>query len=138
MRELRELLASLPVAALALAADVSVLQLLVVYRGWHYLLAACAGFAFGIAVNYALSVRFVFSLRRLQSQGGEFAVFVLVGVVGLALNAALMAFAVEALHRHYLLGKALASGATFLFNFEARRRLLFTPAARELRCPPQT
>ena len=132
MRELKELLASLPVAAAALAADVLVLQLAVVYGGWHYLLAACAGFVVGVAVNYALAIRFVFRFRRLHSVPGEFAVFVLVGVVGLALNAALMAFAVEVLHRHYLVGKALAAAATFLFNFEARRRLLFRPGARHI------
>ena len=129
MRELRELLASVPVAAAALAADVLVLQLAVVYGGWHYLLAACAGFVAGAAVNYALAIRFVFRFRRLQSAQGEFTVFVLVGVVGLALNAALMAFTVEVLDRHYLVGKAFAAATTFLFNFEARRRLLFSPHA---------
>ncbi len=132
MRELEELLASLPVAGAALAADLLVLQFAVVYGGWHYLIAACAGFVVGATVNYALAIRFVFRFRRLQSVHGEFIVFVLVGVAGLALNAALMAFAVEVLHRHYLFGKALAAATTFLFNFEARRRLLFRPGARHV------
>lgn len=129
MSRLRELAASVPASALALTLDVSVMQALIVVCHWHYLLGASAGFTAGVALSYALSVRFIFRHRRLESRAHEFTVFALVGVAGLAINAGVIAFIVEVLHQHYLVGKAVAASSTFLFNFLIRRQLLFTPRA---------
>ncbi len=126
MSERNELAAALPVAAVALAVDVATMHGLVSLLGAHYLTAATAGFTLGVLVNYALSVRFVFRHRRIESRRQELAVFVLIGLCGLAINAAALAVAVEILGRHYLIGKTMASGLTFLFNFGVRRQLLFT------------
>jgi putative flippase GtrA len=135
MREPRELAAALPVSAAAFALDVAVLYGLVRFCGWHYLPAASVSFTLGVALNYALSVRYVFSYRRLGSRVHEFAIFALVGLAGLVLNAAVLAFFVEVLRQHYLVGKVVAAGATFLVNFGARRLLLFTPPGKR---PPWT
>ena len=125
----RELAAAVPTSVLALALDVCVLHTLVAFCGWHYLPAATLSFTAGVVLAYGLSVRFVFQHRRLTSKATEFAAFALVGIAGLVINAAVIAFAVEILGQHYLTGKGLAAGTTFLFNFAVRRRLLFTPSA---------
>ena len=138
MRDSSELLRALPVAAAALACDLVTLQLLVAGAGWHYLLAAGAAFAVGLAVNYSLSVRFVFRFRRLSSRTGEFAVFALIGIGGLAINAAAIGFVVELLGGHYLVAKGFAAAMTFSFNFGIRRWLLFTPATSDLPCTIKT
>jgi len=123
----RELLGALPVSALALTLDVGVLYGLVSGLHWHYLPAATLGFMAGLSLNYALSVRYVFEHHRLASRPREFAVFAAIGVGGLAVNAGLLALSVEALGLHYLMGKAIAAGGTFMFNFGTRRWMLFTP-----------
>ncbi len=123
----REFLGALPVSALALALDVGVLYALASGLHWHYQVAAAMGFVAGLALNYALSVRFVFRHRRVAARTREFAFFAAIGLGGLFINAALLALTVEALGQHYLTGKAVAAGGTFLFNFSLRRWLLFTP-----------
>lgn len=132
MRKARELLWAVPVSAVALLVDISLLYLLVAFGAWHYLLAGSASFAAGVAVNYVLSVRYVFAFRRLESRAREFLVFTVIGIGGLAVNGAVLALLVEALGQHYLVAKTAAAGTTFLFNFGARRRLLFAPLGKEL------
>jgi len=123
----REFPRAVLVSALALALDVALLYALASGLHIHYQIAAAAGFIAGLSLNYALSVRFVFTHRRVTSRTQEFAFFAAIGAGGLALNAALLAGMVELLRQHYLIGKIVAAGGTFLFNFGARRWLLFTP-----------
>jgi putative flippase GtrA len=67
----------------------------------------------------------VFKYRRLQDARIEFASFTAIGVVGLAINAAAISFGVRIVGLHYLVAKCGAAGFTFVWNFVARRQLLF-------------
>jgi putative flippase GtrA len=127
----RELGAAISVSVIALAGDLATLQALVALGGWHYLPAACAAFGVGTVIAYLLSLKWVFRFRRLESAHVEFSVFAAIGLFGLVINAAVIAFAVEALGAHYLAGKLAAASCTFAFNFFVRRSLLFTPAPRQ-------
>lgn len=113
-------------SACALFVDVGVLWVLVQYFSWWYLAAATTSFLSGIAVVYVLSVRMVFSHRRLKDRRIEFLSFAAIGGAGLAINAAVIFVAVKYLGAHYLFAKCIAAGFTFTFNFLARRHLLFT------------
>ena len=113
------------VSACALCADVAILYALVHYFSWWYLAAATTSFLVGLLLGYALSVALVFKYRRLKDRRLEFASFAAIGLVGVAINAAAMAFGVKYLGLHYLVAKCGASGFTFLWNFTARRQLLF-------------
>jgi putative flippase GtrA len=113
------------VSACALCADVAILYVLVHYFSWWYLAAATTSFLVGLLLGYALSVALVFKYRRLKDRRLEFASFAAIGLVGVAINAAAMAFGVKYLGLHYLVAKIGASGFTFLWNFTARRQLLF-------------
>ena len=79
----------------------------------------------GTSVSYALSVLWVFDTRRVASKAAEYALFVLVGAVGLALNEGLLWLFTEALGLHYLLAKVIAATLIFGWNFGARKLLLF-------------
>jgi putative flippase GtrA len=79
----------------------------------------------GLVVAYALSVTLVFKYRRLKDRRLEFASFAAIGAGGLAVNSATMFFAVKYLGLHYLIAKCGAAGFTFVWNFVARRELLF-------------
>lgn len=109
---------------LAFTLDFAVLMLLA--RVMHYLLAATAGFCTGAAAIYLLSSRLVFKRRRLaHREGVEAILFTLIGVAGLALNNAVIFVMVEAAAAPLALAKLAAAGATFLFNYLLRKRLLF-------------
>jgi len=113
------------VSACAFIIDITVLFVLVHYFSWWYVAAASASFMVGLLFGYVLSVTLVFKYRRLRDPRIEFASFAAIGVIGVAINAAAMAFGVRILGVHYLIAKCGAAGFTFAWNFLARRQLLF-------------
>ena len=110
----------------ALAVDYGLLLGLTEFAHLHYLVSAGLGFVAGLALNYVLSVQFVFRERRLESRRLEFAGFMLIGLAGLALNEVLMKVFVEHAGLGYALAKIPATGVGFIFNFGMRRVFLFT------------
>lgn len=120
-----QMLRYLVVAGIAFAVDFSSLFVLTDVFGLYYLVSAVLAFCLGIVVNYALSVRWVFSKRKLASKHMEFLAFGVIGLVGLALLTVLMWLLTEMLGVHYLLSKIIATGVVFFWNFLARKFLLF-------------
>ena len=113
------------VSACALLVDMATLWVLVHFFSWWYLAAASVSFTVGLSVAYALSVALVFGFRRLEDRRIEFLSFAAIGAAGLVVNAAVMGFAVKLLGLHYLIAKCCAAAFTFVWNFFARRQLLF-------------
>ncbi len=109
----------------ALGVDLLVLLAGTELLGLHYLLSAAAGFAVGTAVSYAASIYWVFEKRNVANRALEFQMFVLVGVVGLALTQGLMWSLTELAGWHYTHSKLFAAAAVYLWNFSARKLLLF-------------
>ena len=122
---IREAFGYMVVSACALIVDITILFILVHYFSWWYLGAATTSFLAGLTVAYALSVGLVFKYRRLKDRRLEFVSFAAIGAGGVAINAAAMFFGVEYLGLHYLIAKCGAAGITFVWNFVARRQLLF-------------
>jgi putative flippase GtrA len=118
------------VSALALVVDTGLLWALYRHAGVHYLLAASISFTAGAVLAWWLSTRFVFTLHQLANRGAEFVAFVALGLVGLCVNIAVLAFAVQWLRWPVLAGKMLAVSGTFLCNFLLRRQLLFSAQRR--------
>ena len=125
---IRESLLYAAMSAFLLCIDIALLWILVQYFYWPYLLAAAISFSAGILVGYIFSVTAVFQHRRLKNKPMEFASFAAVGIVGLAINAAAVSFGVGYLGEHYLAAKCGAACLTFVWNFTARRQLLFVPS----------
>ena len=125
---IREALLYATMSALLLSVDIGFLWMLVQYLSWPYLLAATVSFSVGTLVGYLLSITAVFNYRRLKSQPIEFAGFAAIGIIGLAINAAAISFGVGFLGQHYLVAKCGAACLTFVWNFAARRQLLFVPS----------
>jgi putative flippase GtrA len=122
---IQEALRYAAVSASALIIDITVLFILVHYLSWWYVAASTASFLVGLVVAYVLSVTLVFKYRRLEDPRFEFASFAGIGVVGVAINAAVISFGVKGLGLHYLIAKCGAAGFTFVWNFVARRQFLF-------------
>lgn len=118
------------VGGAAFVVDFGSLYLLTKYAGLHYTLSATLSFILGLIVNYLLSIRWVFSQRKLQSRSAEFIVFAIIGIVGLGLNVAIIWFFTEHIRLHYLVSKIVATVLVFLWNFAGRKFILFDRGKR--------
>lgn len=113
------------VGGTAFVVDFGLLWSLTECAGLHYLLSAALSFAAGLTVNYLLSIRWVFSDHVLRSRIVEFAIFVIIGIIGLCLNEAIIWCATELMDLHYLSSKIVSTAVVFFWNFMARKYLLF-------------
>lgn len=127
-----EFLRYLLVGGIAFAGDINTLALLHNYFGMYYLLATLVAFMVGIAINYQLSVHWVFRYRSMQQHGVEFGLFLLVGIITLGLSLGMMALLVGELAVPVLWAKCVTTGFTLIANFGLRRALLFTRWPRQL------
>jgi len=113
-------------SAAALAVDFGTYSGLIRLAGVDYLVAAPVGFSLGILLIYALCIRWVFRHRRLKDARAEFALFVMLAVMGLALNQAIIYAGVDRFGLVYEAAKVASAGVVFCFNFATRKLLLFT------------
>lgn len=111
---------------LAFVCDISALWVMTEHLGIHYLISASLAFLLGLAVNYLICVGFIFEYRASVNSLHEFALFTAVGLLGLALNALILFGLTEGLALHYLTSKLFSAAVVLLFNFSARRHLLFS------------
>lgn len=112
-------------SGVGLLVDFGLLFTLTEYAHFHYLVSASISFLVGLAVVYYLSIKWVFTARRLTSPRAELLVFAVVGVVGLGLNNLGLWLLTELAGLYYLGSKVLVTGGVFLWNFSARKMLLF-------------
>lgn len=113
------------VGGAAFVLDFGTLFVLTEYGGVYYLTSAAIAFLLGLVANYALSIFWVFSRRTLERRWLEFGVFALVGVVGLGFNELFIWFFTEHVHLYYMISKVIATALVLIWNFLARKYLLF-------------
>jgi putative flippase GtrA len=113
------------VSALALALDFTV-YLLLGAGGTAGALAGAVGYACGLALHYALSVRFVFDARAAhKGQSRLVTEFALSGLAGMAITALVIAATVDLGGMPLLPAKILAVGVSFVVVFALRRGIVF-------------
>jgi putative flippase GtrA len=117
---------------LAFLVDFAVLYICTEFLLMHYLVANLFGYFFGVAVTYALNTQWVFSYRRYQKTWLEFFIFNGIVIVGLGLSEGMMAILVGASGMYYLYAKIVTSFFVAVFNYVAKKFILFhpTPAPR--------
>jgi putative flippase GtrA len=121
------------VGGMAFIADFGLLYVLTEYAHFHYLLSATFAFIVGVVLNYLLSKKWVFSSNTtIKKQWIEFAVFSLIGIVGLALNNLFLWMFTDYCSIHYMFSKALTTVIVFFWNFLARKFVLFNATAGKL------
>lgn len=119
------------VGAIAFVADFLTMALVHKYLlpNWTLSLYAgvAAGFIVGSVVNYVLSGKLVFSgmESRTNSRVNEFLGYFLLGLIGLGLSELGMYVGTELLCWHYGFVKILVAGAVLVWNFLARRFLVY-------------
>lgn len=115
------------VGGIAFLADFGCLFLLTEYAGLHYLISATIAFIIGLSVNYLVSTLWIFQKGKVKNRYVEFLFFTLIGVVGLGLNELIMYVFTDLMDVHYLLSKIISTVLVFLWNFLARKYMLFNP-----------
>ncbi len=91
----------------------------------HLLLWTAIAFLTGLLVTYLFSILWVFDNRSMKSRTAEVAIFVLIGVVGLGFTELLMWLFAQKAGLHYLLSKIITTVIVFIWNFVAKKLLLF-------------
>lgn len=114
------------VSSVCLALDFGILIALTELGGLHYLVSNAIAFCIATTLGYMWCIVWVFNRRRLDSRRWEYLIFIGLGVGGLAINEFALWALVQGVGVHYTIGKFGASGASFLFNYLSRKRLLFT------------
>jgi putative flippase GtrA len=124
---IKEFFRYLAISVLALGMDMGVL--LLTAKVMDYLVAATLGFVVGAVVSYVLATRWAFGHRRFaQRPRVEFAAYVIIGILGLAVNNLTIYVMVEQVNLSLAVAKLVAAMLTFAFNFLVRMQTLFRKA----------
>jgi len=113
---------------LAFVVDFGAFALALYYFDIHYLIANLIGLAAGNVVNYLLTVGWVFSTEKRKMEQHVFlevVVFVLISLFGMGLNEFLMYVFVGLMAVQEMLSKVVAAIIVLLWNFFARKYILF-------------
>lgn len=101
----------------------------VLLNAWEFglYIGVAAGFIVGSAVNYLLSAKMVFSAMesRVGNKVREFLSYILLGFIGLGLSELGMYLGTKCLYWHYSIVKILVAGIVLIWNFLARRFLVY-------------
>lgn len=112
-------------SGIALAVDFGLYGTLIYTFHVPYLIAAAIGFLAGLICVYFLSVRLVFTVRRVNHEGVEFAIFSAIGMFGLLQTEAFLLLFVDYMQMNVLIAKVITAGTVFCSNYVFRKILLF-------------
>ena len=104
------------VGVVATVIDFGIMNLLHYGLGLNILIANTSGFIVSLIFNYVASMKYVFAHKEGMSRHREFIIFVVLSVIGLALNAGL---GLEA-----NIAKICATALVMVYNFVTRKIFL--------------
>ena len=109
---------------------ISALLFFAVFDQHYAILANGCSFGAGLLANYFLSTFWVFRSSKVQSRLVEFLAFAAIGVVGLLLTIGITKVSEITLGNitsaYQMIGKVVSTMVAFLWNFFARKYLLFS------------
>ena len=115
------------VGIIATVIDFGVLYVLSQSLGMDPVISAGISFCVSLIFNYVASMRYVFTHREDMSRSREFVIFLVLSLIGLAINEAIMAAGVAVLGNSALavMGtKVLATAIVMVWNFVSRKKWL--------------
>ncbi|WP_273446553.1 GtrA family protein [Thermophilibacter provencensis] len=115
------------VGAIAFVIDYGILMLLSQVVGWDPVPSSAVSFTVSVVFNYFVSMRYVFTRREDLSRRREFAIFVILSVIGLGINSVCIWAGTQALGDGAIAvtaTKVVATVVVALWNFWSRKRWL--------------
>ena len=115
------------VGIIATVIDFGVLYILSQPLGMDPVISAGISFCVSLVFNYVASMRYVFTHREDMSRSREFVIFLVLSLIGLAINEAIMAAGVAVLGNSAfaVMGtKVLATAIVMVWNFVSRKKWL--------------
>lgn len=112
------------VGIIATVIDFGIMNLLHYGCNVNILASNTAGFVVSVIFNYVASMKYVFSHRDGMSKRREFAIFVILSVVGLLLNDGIVLAFNRGLALEANIAKICATALVMVYNFISRKLLL--------------
>lgn len=114
------------VGGIATVVDWGVLMGLTELLQLHHLVSAIFAFLAGLGTNFLLSKLLVFRASEAKTNSLlEFLGYALIGVIGLGMTELIMFLFTDGLSLHYMLSKAIATAVVLVWNYLARKLLLY-------------
>lgn len=114
------------VGGIATVVDWGVLMALTELLQLHHLVSAIFAFVAGLGTNFLLSKLLVFRASEAKTNSLlEFLGYALIGVIGLGMTELIMFLFTDGLSLHYMLSKAIATAVVLVWNYLARKLLLY-------------
>ena len=117
------------VGAVAAATDLLIFAVFAKLLNFNYLVIGAIGFIIATAVNYFLSIRFVFESGVRFGFQKEMSLVFLISFIALGVNQIVLFVGIGTLGWEMLLTKACATGTVFIWNYGARSHFIFKPLA---------
>lgn len=113
------------VGVIAFVIDFGTMVALTELAGFPPVVSAGISYCVSTVFNYLASMRFVFAHREGLSRSREFAIFVVLSVIGLGLNEVIMWLGGRIVgDEWYMLTKVVATALVMFWNFFSRKRWL--------------
>jgi putative flippase GtrA len=112
------------VGVIAFFIDFGVMVFLTEVFGINPIVSAAISFVVSVTFNYFASMRYVFTHKEGMSRRAEFAIFVVLSVIGLGINELVMWFGVDILVWNYMFVKICATAIVMFWNFFSRKKWL--------------
>jgi putative flippase GtrA len=113
------------VGGVAAVVDIGLFFVFAKLLSYNYLAVGCVGFLLATAVNYFLSVRFVFQSGVRFTKKTELMFVYFVSLIGLGLNQAILFALVDQVGAELMFSKLAATAGVFIWNFSARNFIVF-------------
>ena len=101
-----------------------------VFHDQYAIAANSISFVAGLVVNYVISTFWIFRNSKVENKLMEFIGFAAIGLVGLGMTVGITKlfeiWLADKTHLYQILAKIVSTGASFFWNFFARKILLFT------------
>ena len=121
---LRQIIRFAFVGGSAFVIDYGIMIFLTEAFGIDYLISSAVSFTVSVIYNYILSVKWVFDVSGDRSKTQDFAVFIVLSIIGLGINQVIMWVAVDLLGIFYMISKIGATGVVMVYNFITRKLFL--------------